>query len=567
MGIQVSQKNIRPPIASYSPSMWGDIFTSFTLDDQVQEDYGKAIQALKGDARGMLIAEGNTVKDKLILIDTVERLGVGYHFEQEIEDQLQQIFKFQSQDSDLFTTALQFRLLRQHRYHVSSNNFHNFTRKTSNLINPDNIVETGAFDKFKGIDDKFKENLGSDAKGLLSLYEAAHLRIHGEDILEEALAFTVHHLNRMVQQIESPLKDQVKRALQQSLHRGVPRIETRNFISFYEKDDSKNEQLLKLAKLDFNYLQNLYKKELSELSRWWNEFDLKTKLPYARDRVVECYFWGLASRYEPQYSYVRTAVAKNMQMVSTIDDTYDNYATLEEAQLFTEALERWNVDEVERLPDYMKIVYKFILSMYEDYEREAAKRGKSFVTPYAIESVKRLGRAYNKELKWFMERKLPTFDEYFANTYFTGCIEVMYIPVILGMEFVSQQTIDWLMSKPEIVVAASNVGRYLEDLCTHQREEKGGEMLTAVDCYIQQHGGSKSQVLNKFVELVEDAWKDVNTAWITKTCIIPKDMVEQLLNYARVAEVTYKNREDGYTNSEKVLGPQLIALFVDPIII
>ncbi|KAG8389004.1 hypothetical protein BUALT_Bualt02G0184300 [Buddleja alternifolia] len=498
-------KNIRPPIASYSPSMWGDIFTSFTLDDQVQEDYGKAIQALKGDARGMLIAEGNTVKDKLILIDTVERLGVGYHFEQEIEDQLQQIFKFQSQDSDLFTTALQFRLLRQHRYHVSSNNFHNFTRKTSNLINPDNIVETGAFDKFKGIDDKFKENLGSDAKGLLSLYEAAHLRIHGEDILEEALAFTVHHLNRMVQQIESPLKDQVKRALQQSLHRGVPRIETRNFISFYEKDDSKNEQLLKLAKLDFNYLQNLYKKELSELSRWWNEFDLKTKLPYTRDRVVECYFWGLASRYEPQYSYVRVAVAKNMQMVTVIDDTYDNYATLEEAQLFTEALER---------------LHENCLQIYLEY-------------------VKRLGRAYNKELKWFMERKLPTFDEYFANTYFTGCIEVMYIPVILGMEFVSQQTIDWLMSKPEIVVAASNVGRYLEDLCTHQREEKGGEMLTAVDCYIQQHGGSKSQVLNKFVELVEDAWKDVNTAWITKTCIIPKDMVEQLLNYARVAEVTF----------------------------
>ncbi|KAG8389007.1 hypothetical protein BUALT_Bualt02G0184600 [Buddleja alternifolia] len=497
-------KNVRPPIASYSPSMWGDIFTSFSLDDQVQENYAVAIEALKGEARSMLMAEGDTVKDKLILIDTLERLGVGYHFEQEIEDQLQQIVEYQSTDYDLFTTALQFRLLRQHCHHVSSS----------------------AFDKFQGINNKFKENLSSDTKGLLSLYEAAHLRSHGEDILDKALAFTVHHLNTTVNQLESPLQDQVKRALQQSLHRGIPRIETCHFISFYEKDDSKNEQLLKLAKLDFNYLQNLYKKELSEHSRWWNEFDLKTKLPYARDRVVECYFWGLAPRYEPQYSYVRIAVAKNMQMVSTIDDTYDNYATLEEAQLFTEALERWNVDEVERLPDYMKIVYKFILSMYEDYEREAAKRGKSFVTPYAIESVKRLGRAYNKELKWFMERKLPTFDEYFANTYFTGCIEVMYIPVILGMEFVSQQTIDWLMSKPEIVVAASNVGRYLEDLCTHQ--EKGGEMLTAVDCYIQQHGGSKSQVLNKFVELVEDAWKNVNTAWITKTCIIPKHMVEQL---------------------------------------
>ncbi|KAL0435039.1 UNVERIFIED_CONTAM: (+)-delta-cadinene synthase isozyme XC1 [Sesamum radiatum] len=154
---------------------------------------------------------------RLILIDTLERLGVAYHFEQEIEDQLRDIFQFHSKDEndyDLFTTALQFRLLRQHRHFVSCS----------------------VFDKFKDKDNKLKESLRSDAKGLLSLYEAAHVRIHGEDILEEAIIFTAHHLKRMVQQLQSPLQEQVKRALEQSLHRGVPRIETRHFISFYEKD-------------------------------------------------------------------------------------------------------------------------------------------------------------------------------------------------------------------------------------------------------------------------------------------------------------------------------------------
>ena len=75
--------------------------------------------------------------------------------------------------------------------------------------------------------------------------------------------------------------------------------------------------------------------------RWWDKFDLKNKLPYARDRVVECYLWGNAFRYEPQYSYLRITVAKNMQLVSIMDDTYDNYATLEEDDLFTEILERY----------------------------------------------------------------------------------------------------------------------------------------------------------------------------------------------------------------------------------
>ncbi|GFQ04036.1 gamma-cadinene synthase, partial [Phtheirospermum japonicum] len=77
--------------------------------------------------------------------------------------------------------------------------------------------------------------------------------------------------------------------------------------------------------------------------RWWNKFDLKSKLTYARDRLIECYLWGAAFNFEPQYSYVRTIVAKNTQMVSIMDDTYDNYATLKEAQLLTDVLERYGV--------------------------------------------------------------------------------------------------------------------------------------------------------------------------------------------------------------------------------
>ena len=94
------------------------------------------------------------------------------------------------------------------------------------------------------------------------------MRVHGEDILEDAVAFTTHHLNRMVQELEPQLQCQVKRALEQPVYRGVPRLEARHYISFYERNQSKNEILLKLAKLDFNYLQNIYKKELHDLSRY-----------------------------------------------------------------------------------------------------------------------------------------------------------------------------------------------------------------------------------------------------------------------------------------------------------
>ncbi|KAK4482417.1 hypothetical protein RD792_009572 [Penstemon davidsonii] len=514
-------KDVRPPIVTFSPSLWGDSFASFTLDQQVQEKYAEAIQVLKEETRRLILAKENTTPQTLMLIDTLERLGVAYHFEQEIHEKIQQIFKFNlnsigdSTGYDLFTTALQFRLLRQHRHYVPC----------------------GVFDKFKNEKNEFNENISSDAKGLLSLYEAAHVRIHEENILEEAVAFTTHHLNRLLPQLSSPLQDLVKRALHQSLHRGVPRIETRNYISIYEKLESKDEMLLKFAKLDFNFLQNMYRKELCDLTGWWNKFDLKSKLPYARDRLVECYLWGQALHFEPKYSYVRSAVAKVMQMISIMDDTYDNYATLEEADILTEAFERWDINEAERLSDTMKVVYKFVLSIYEDYESDAVQQQKSYAVPYAKETVKQVARAYNKELKWFMGREMPTFEEYFVNTVFTSAIYVMFAAVIPGMTSASEETINWLLSEPNIIIGTAKMGRYVEDLGSHERENRGGEMLTAVDCYMKHH-------------------------------VVPKeDMIEQLINYARVAEVTYKNCADGYTYPEFFLGPQIAAQFLHPIII
>ena len=42
------------------------------------------------------------------------------------------------------------------------------------------------FNKFKDGKGHFKESLKTDVSGMLSLYEATHLGVHGEDILDEA---------------------------------------------------------------------------------------------------------------------------------------------------------------------------------------------------------------------------------------------------------------------------------------------------------------------------------------------------------------------------------------------
>lgn len=90
-----------------------------------------------------------------------------------------------------------------------------------------------------------------------------------------------------------------------------------------------------------------------------------------------------------------------------------------------------------------------------------------------------------------------------------------------------------------------------------------------MDCYTGQHGVSKQEALHKFGELVEDGWKDVNEEYcVTRSLNIPKEMVENIFNYLRIAEITYKNKKESYTSPETTMAPQIItSLFVDPIVI
>jgi hypothetical protein len=79
---------------------------------------------------------------------------------------------------------------------------------------------------------------------------------------------------------------------------------------------------------------------LNYVYRWWKDLNLAGKLPFIRDRVVECYFWILGVYFEPEYLLARRMLTKVIAMISVIDDIYDVYGTLEELELFTEAIER-----------------------------------------------------------------------------------------------------------------------------------------------------------------------------------------------------------------------------------
>lgn len=76
------------------------------------------------------------------------------------------------------------------------------------------------------------------------------------------------------------------------------------------------------------------------LFRWWKELDFARKLSFARDRMVELYFWIVGVYFEPHYSAARKNLTKVIALVSVMDDIYDAFATFEELEIFTAAMER-----------------------------------------------------------------------------------------------------------------------------------------------------------------------------------------------------------------------------------
>ncbi|KAI3740723.1 hypothetical protein L2E82_31194 [Cichorium intybus] len=287
------------PFANFPPSIWGDRLLSLQWDYSELKAYATAIEEPKEELRRLIINPIMDSNTKLGLINSVDRLGLSYLFGEEIECQLDKLFKELNMEDydqlDLYTTSINFQVFRQHGYKFPCD----------------------VFNKFKDISSgKFKEYVTADVRGMLNLFESTQLRIRGESILDEAFVFTEAQLMGVVlDTLEGNLANQVKHALRSPFHLGMQVVEARLYFSNYKEECSTYESLLKLANTHFNYLQQLHKEELCIFTKWMKDMDFKAITPYARDRTPELYLWAIALFPETHYAQARIIISKVAQLV------------------------------------------------------------------------------------------------------------------------------------------------------------------------------------------------------------------------------------------------------------
>uniref|UniRef100_A0A0D3GWQ5 Terpene synthase N-terminal domain-containing protein n=1 Tax=Oryza barthii TaxID=65489 RepID=A0A0D3GWQ5_9ORYZ len=292
---------------SFHPSLWGNFFLSYQPPTAPKHAYMKErVQVVKEEVR-KVVKGSSEVPEILDLVIKLQRLGLDSYYETEINDLLCIVYNTDYNDKDLHLVSLRFYLLRKNGYDVSSDMFQHFKDKEGSFV-------------------------ADDVRSLLSLYNAAYLRTHGEKVLDEAIVFTTNRLRSELEHLKSPAADEV----------------------------------------------------------WWKELNVESNLSFIRDRIVEMHFWMTGACSEPHYSLSRIILTKMIAFITILDDIFDTYATTEESMMLAKAIYMCNETATVLLSKYMKDFYLYYLKTFDSFE-EALCPNKSYRVCYLRELREQAG--------------------------------------------------------------------------------------------------------------------------------------------------------------------------------
>ncbi|KAL3617316.1 hypothetical protein CASFOL_038861 [Castilleja foliolosa] len=540
---------------NYTPPIWDFDFIQSTRSEYKEERHMKRVSELISQVKTMLNDEIIEVVRQLEFIDELQRLGISYHFEYKINQILNRIYvdgRKNYDPTDLYSTALRFRLLRQHGF----------------------IVSQDVFDSFKNEDGGFKASLRDDTKGLLELYEASFMSTQGENTLELAKEFATKFMQKKIdddhENIEEHFSLLVQNALDLPLNWRSARLSSRWFIiNAYEKRKCMNPIVLEFAKLDFNIVQATHQQELKHISKWWKQTGLIEKLPFVRDRMVECYLFTVGGVFfEPQYGYERITITKVNTLITTLDDIFDVYGTFEELQLFNDVIQRWDIEAMDKLPNYMQICFLALNNFVDEMAFHVLKEQGVVIIPHLRKSWADLCKSYLQEAEWYNKGYTPKLEEYINNAWVS-----ISTPTILTHAFflvtnpIQNETIRSLYKYHNIVRCSGMILRLANDLETSPEEMNRGDVPKAIECYMNETGASVEEAREHVRFMINETWKEMNKERAVAGNLFVPEFVRIAVDFARAAQYVYQYGDGFGTHRFPRMKHRIMSLFFEPMVL
>ncbi|XP_078153315.1 alpha-terpineol synthase, chloroplastic-like [Carex rostrata] len=509
--------------ANYAPNSWDYYSISSPQKKYETLKISKCYKEMKSNIRSQLIYKESQLPAKLNLVDMLQRLGVAYHFSEEIKHVLEEMVINNAKatlNNDFASLALLFRLMRENCHEVSQDIL-------STIMNG---------------------NVQNDIEALLSLYGASFLTFEGEKLSDEPRVFSTKQLNQLKKTcMDQKLKGQMEHALEVPLHWRVPRLDTRWYIEQCQGNQNVNPVLTKFAKLEYNRVQLVHQGELSKLTRWWIELGLREKVPFARDRLIESFFYATGIAPEPHNTYCREVLTKLAVLIVTLDDVYDIYGTLDELLLFTEVIQRWDeVEATERLPEYMRALYGVMFNTTKETASYVLAKHGWDASPILIKAWQDACVSFLTEAKWYKNGYKAKFEEYLENGWVSSTAPLLltHAFIVLG-DKTTAQALNLQIKYPRLVQSCAMIFRLTNDCATHHAELERGDSPSAIACYMQEQLCTEQQARKAIEKLIVETWTKINDDSLGHgRHALPRPLINASVNLARMSHCLY-NGGDG----------------------
>ncbi|KAK3015532.1 hypothetical protein RJ639_006663 [Escallonia herrerae] len=425
---------------------------------------------------------------KLSMVDHIQKLGLGEHFQEDIDEILEQFYRtYRNRKKQLseprgtndalakiYKDSLTFRLLRMHGYNITPRSFCWF-------LNREDIL------------DHLEQNCEHFRSLIYNVYRATDVIFAGEYELEEARMFSKKLLEKTMKSrmaydnfVTLPsFRGVIEQELSLPWIARLDHLDHRMWIeenrvsplwtgkaSFYRLTCLQDENIMQLAMENYKFRQLIYRNELEELKRWSKDTGL-SDMGFGREKTSYCYFAVAASSCLPHDSLVRMIVAKSAILITVADDFFDMKGALDELQELTEAVQRWDGKSL-RGPS--KVIFAALVDFVTDIAKEFLHQKGSDITRYLQDIWRETFFSWLLETTWSNTGYIPSADEYLK----VGMTSIATHTIVLPSScFLSPRLPDDKHKTNHyetITKLLMATARLLNDIQSYQKEQGEGKM-------------------------------------------------------------------------------------------
>nr|GEZ06556.1 probable terpene synthase 11 [Tanacetum cinerariifolium] len=274
---------------------------------------------------------------------------------------------------------------------------------------------------------------------------------------------------------------------------------------------------------------------------------------FVRDRHVECFLWTVGGLPEPKYSATIIEMAKTTSILLLLDDIYDTYGSYDDLLLFTKIIQRWDMNEIKQLPEYMQACYMALYNTNTEICDKVLRERGLYVQPILCKTWIDIVEGYMMEVERLKIGTIPNFKDCIDNAVTTSGSYMAFVhKFFLICDGVTKQNMtDLLDPNPKFFTLAGTILRLWDDLGTVKEEQERGEVLSSIQWLIKEKKITCDKDETKQVlELIHGLWKDLNGELVAPNVVL-LPMIRVAVNMSRTSQVVYQHNEDSYLSSVK----------------